>query len=117
MKRTNAIWVILVACFLTASCDQMFDRGGRGIFDGRGSARDLEGNWYVNNDRKSRAAIVSTPSGLEATNEKGQASRLDLTSGGSVRALDWEGGLRGNVRRDQIEWQNGTTWTRETPTR
>jgi hypothetical protein len=116
MKRSNAIWVIIVALFLTASCDQILERG-RGISDWRGSARDLEGNWYVNGDRNSRAEIVSTPKGLEARNERGQATRLDLTSGGSVRALDWEGGLRGNVRRDQIEWQNGTTWTREARSR
>ena len=68
---------------------------------------------YVNGDRNLRAEILSTPSGLEARNERGQGSRLDITGGGSVRALDWEGGLRGTVRRDQIEWQNGTTWTRQ----
>ena len=112
MKRTSALWVIIVAFFLTASCDQIFDRD-RGIFNRPGSARDLEGSWYVNGDRDRRAEIVSAPGGLEARNERGQASRLDITSGGSVRALDWEGGLRGTVRRDQIEWQNGTTWTRE----
>jgi predicted small secreted protein len=117
VKKTNVLWVILiVSCFLTASCDQIFERG-RGISDWRGSARDLEGNWYVNGDRNRRAEIVSTPKGLEARNERGQASRLDLTSGGNVRALDWESGLRGNVRRDQIEWENGTSWTREARSR
>jgi hypothetical protein len=116
MKRTNALWVIVVACLLTASCEPIFERG-RGISDWRGSARDLEGNWYVNGDRNRRAEIVSTPAGLEARNERGQTSRLDLTSGGNVRAAEWERGLRGNVRRDQIEWENGTTWTREARSR
>ena len=112
MKRTSALWVIIVALFFTASCDQIFDRDG-GIFNWPGSARDLEGSWYVNGDPKLRAEIVSTPSGLEARNERGQSTRLDLTGGGSVRALDWEGGLRGTVRRDQIDWQNGSSWMRE----
>jgi hypothetical protein len=112
VKRSSALWVIIVAFLLTASCDQIFDRD-RGTFNWPGSARDLEGSWYVNGDRNRRAEIVSTPSGLEARNERGQSSRLDITSGGSVRALDWEGGLRGTVRRDEIDWQNGTTWTRE----
>ena len=116
MKRTSALWVIIIALFLTASCDQVFDRD-RGIFNWPGSARDLEGSWYVNGDRDRRAEIVSAPGGLEARNERGQSSRLDITSGGSVRALDWEGGLRGTVRRDQIEWQNGTTWMREARSR
>jgi hypothetical protein len=115
VKRTSALWVIIIAFFLTASCDQIFERD-RGI-SGRGSARDLEGSWYVNGDRDRRAEIASTSSGLEARNERGQTSRLDITSGGSVRALDWEGGLRGTVRRDQIEWANGTTWTREARSR
>jgi len=112
MKRSTVLWVIIVAFFVTASCDQIFDRD-RGIFNWPGSTRDLEGSWYVNGDRNLRAEIVSAPGGLEARNERGQASRLDITGGGSVRALDWEGGLRGTVRRDQIDWQNGTTWTRE----
>ena len=112
MKRTSALWLILIALFLTASCEPIFERD-RGVFSGRGSARDLEGTWYVNGDRDKRAEIVSTPRGLEARNERGQTSRLDLTSGGNVRAEDWERGLQGTVRRDQIEWENGTTWTRE----
>lgn len=115
MKRSNALWVIIVAFFLTASCDQIFDRE-RGSFNWPGSARNLEGTWYVNGDRDKRAEIASTSAGLEARNERGQTSRLDI-SGGNVRALDWERGLQGTVRRDQIEWQNGTTWTREARSR
>ena len=112
MKRTSTLGVIIIALFLTASCDQIFDREG-GIFNWPGSARDLEGSWYVNGDRDRRAQIVAAPGGLEARNERGQSSRLDIISGGNVRALDWESGLRGTVRRDQIDWENGTTWTRE----
>ena len=114
MKRSTALWMIVIALFLTASCEPIFERD-RGT-SGRESARDLEGTWYVNGDRNRRAEIVSTGRGLEARNERGQTSRLDLTSGGNVRAEDWERGLRGTVRRDQIEWENGTIWTRQ-PTR
>jgi len=112
VKRTSALWVIIIALFLPASCSPVF-APTRAVFNWPGSARDLEGSCYANGDRDRRAEIVSAPGGLEARNERGQSSRLDITSGGSVRALDWEGGLRGTVRRDQIEWQNGTTWTRE----
>ena len=111
MKRTGALWVIIIAMFLTAARDQVFDRE-RGTFNFPGSARSLEGTWYVGGDRDKRAQIVSASGGLEARNERGQTSRLDI-SGGRVRALDWERGLEGTVRRDQIEWENGTTWTRE----
>jgi hypothetical protein len=111
VKKSNALWVIVFAFFLTASCDQIFDRE-RGTFNFPGSARNLEGTWYVGGDRDKRAEIVSASGGLEARNERGQSSRLDI-SGGRVRALDWERGLEGTVRRDQIEWENGTTWTRE----
>ncbi len=38
---------------------------------------------------------------------------LEISRDGDVYASDWERGLRGNVRRDRIEWENGTTWTRE----
>lgn len=73
---------------------------------------NLAGTWYLDGDRNKRVEIVSSRDGLQATNERGQTSRLQLDRDNDVRALDWEGGLRGDVRRDEIEWQNGTTWTR-----
>jgi hypothetical protein len=75
--------------------------------------RDLEGTWYLDGHRDRAAKIVQTRQGLEAINEKGDSSRLALNRNGDVEALDWEGGLKGNVRRDRIEWENGTTWVRE----
>jgi len=60
-----------------------------------------------------RAEIALTRRGLQATNERGHTTRLEITRSGDVHALDWEGGLRGNVRRDRIEWENGTTWMRQ----
>ena len=74
--------------------------------------RNLAGTWYLNGDHNKSVRIVSSRDGLQAINERGQTSRLQVAHDGDVRALDWEGGLRGDVRRDTIEWQNGTSWTR-----
>jgi hypothetical protein len=79
----------------------------------RDDRRDLEGTWYLNGDRDKRTQITSSRDGLEAKNEKGDSSQLEISRNGDVYARDWERGLRGNVRRDRIEWDNGTTWTRE----
>jgi hypothetical protein len=74
--------------------------------------RDLTGTWYLNGARDQRVEIVSSRDGLQAKNERGQTSRIQSARDGDIRALDWEGGLRGDVKRDRIEWRNGTTWTR-----
>jgi hypothetical protein len=74
--------------------------------------RNLAGTWYLNGDRGKRVEIVSSRDGLQAKNERGQTTRLQTDRDGDIRALDWEGGLRGDVKHDRIEWQNGTTWTR-----
>jgi hypothetical protein len=79
----------------------------------RDDRRDLDGTWYLNGDRDKRTQITSSRDGLEAKNERGDSSRLEISRNGDVYASDWERGLRGNVRRDRIEWDNGTTWTRE----
>ena len=73
---------------------------------------NLAGTWYLNGDHHKSVKILTSPDGLRATNERGQTSRLQIVRDGDIRALDWEGGLRGNVKRDTIEWENGTTWTR-----
>jgi hypothetical protein len=79
----------------------------------REERRDLEGIWYLGGQRDMRAEIVSSRRGLEATNEQGHTTRLEIGRSGVVHALDWEGGLRGNVRQDRIDWENGTTWVRQ----
>ena len=48
---------------------------------------------------------------LQARNANGDTPRLEVGRDGDVRALDWRG-LHGDVRRDRIDWANGTTWTR-----
>jgi hypothetical protein len=78
---------------------------------GYGDAHQLQGRWYVNGDSKKPAEINTDGRNLQARNEKGQTSRLQLERDGDIRALDWNG-LHGNVRRDRIEWANGTTWTK-----
>jgi hypothetical protein len=89
--------------------DNLWGRGRSQVSD----RRDLEGTWYLNGDSDKRAEIHASRDGLEARNEQGQTSRLEVGRNGDVRALDWERGMRGDVRRDRIEWENGTTWTRE----
>ena len=97
--------------------DRRDDRGGawwENVFNSnvRNDRRDLEGTWYLNGDRDKRTEIISSRDGLEARNERGDTTRLDVTRNGEVLAQDWERGLRGNIRRDRIEWENGTVWTR-----
>lgn len=93
--------------------DQRDERWLDRLAPGRADSRDLEGVWYMEGDRNKRTEVIAGRRGLEAVNEHGQASRLEISRGGEVRALDWERGLRGELRRDRIEWENGTTWTRE----
>jgi hypothetical protein len=81
---------------------------------GRGNDRDarqLEGRWYVNGDPRKPAEINGNGRYLEARNENGDTSRLEVERDGDIRAVDWRG-LHGNVKRDRIEWANGTTWTK-----
>ena len=74
-------------------------------------ARRLQGRWYMNGDPNKPAEINSDRNGLVATNENGQTTRLEIDRDGDIRASDWQG-LRGDVRGNRIEWDNGTTWTR-----
>ena len=84
------------------------DRYGYGY--GR-DARQLQGRWYVNGDPKKTAEITGNGRNIQARNEKGDTSRLEVERDGDVRALDWSG-LHGDMRRDRIDWANGTTWTK-----
>jgi hypothetical protein len=78
---------------------------------GKDYRQRLEGTWYLNGERDKPCEIFSTRGGLEVRNERGESSPL-VYDRGSIRARDWEGGLRGEVRGDRIEWSNGTTWAR-----
>jgi hypothetical protein len=121
MKRKSSLWLImgLMTVILTlprTASPQDERRYERREQWRRGDSRDdwrrLEGTWYLNGEHDKPCKIVSTHDGLEARNERGEASPLVYDRYGSVRARDWEGGLRGQLQRDRIEWANGTTWTR-----
>jgi hypothetical protein len=79
----------------------------------RNAPQPLEGTWYLNGERSRKTEINASRRGLVARNENGHSTRLEISRSGDVYARDWEGGLRGDVRRGRIEWENGTTWTRE----
>ena len=74
-------------------------------------ARDLQGTWYMNGDHNKRAEINGNARNLQARNENGDTSRLEIDRNGNVHASAWQG-LIGHVRGNRIEWDNGTTWTR-----
>jgi hypothetical protein len=80
--------------------------------DKKDDRHHLAGRWYMNGDRNKPADIHENGRGLEATNENGQTSRLEISRNGDVRALDWHG-IRGKLRGNRIEWDNDTTWTRK----
>jgi hypothetical protein len=98
MRHIKLLCAGVIAAVLAAPCVPSAQPYERGTPERRDN---LPGKWYVNGERDKLVEISSSRSGLQAKNENGD-----------VRALDWEGGLRGNLRRDRIEWQNGTTWTR-----
>ena len=120
MRRFTLLWLTLTLATAALSTPNSaaaqnngrYDRRYRAI-DSRSAWRGLEGRWYLEGYRDMPAEIFSTRQGLAATNEFGQTTRLAISRSGDVRALDWEGGLLGNVRRDRILWENGTTWTRQ----
>ena len=128
MKTASSFWLaaslsLIVGALNTpgnvGADDRRDDRRGDGSdsrYDrnSKRDHRDLEGTWYLNGDRRKRSEIVSSRGGrLEAVNDRGKRSRLDVDERGDLSAVDWERGLRGKVRHDRIEWENGTTWTRE----
>jgi hypothetical protein len=86
------------------------DTIGAGRWNDR-ETRQLQGQWYVNGDPKKPAEINGDGRNLQARNENGQTSRLEVQRDGDIRALDWRG-LHGDVKRDRIEWANGSTWTK-----
>ena len=124
MKNKSFLWFItgLMAVILTiprtasAQEERRYEkredsREREGERYGKDDRTRLEGTWYLNGEHDKPCEIVSTRSGLEVRNERGDSSPL-VYDRGSIRARDWEGGLRGQVRGDRIEWANGTTWTR-----
>jgi hypothetical protein len=128
MKRLTLLWLMISLTMAVLSVPNVVSAQDYGRYDKRydrsdnwwerwrntrDDRRDLEGTWYLGGHRDMRAEIALTRRGLVAINEHGHSTRLEITRSGNVHALDWEGGLRGNVRRHRIDWENGTTWTRQ----
>jgi hypothetical protein len=122
MKKKRCSTLALLACLIMGLMTVVFTipqltladdetRSERREFS-RDDWRRLEGTWYLNGERDKPCTIFSSRDGLQARNERGETSRLVHGRYGSIRARDWEGGLRGEVRRHSIEWANGTTWRR-----
>ena len=61
----------------------------------------------MNGDPKKPAEINGDGRNLQARNENGQTSRLEVDRTGNIRAADWQ--LRGDLKGNRIEWANGTT--------
>lgn len=116
MKTKNFAWLIIALMVSTSALPRIAFAQGERRYEWRRDIREdrrrLEGTWYLNGERDKPCMIVSTHDGFEARNERGEASRLVVDRYGSIRARDWEGGLRGEIRRQNIQWANGTTWTR-----
>jgi hypothetical protein len=79
--------------------------------------RLLVGQWYLNGDRNKPCQISFSGSRFTAKNEHGQSTGLvydvyDPHGSISITAINWEGGLTGEVRHQSIQWVNGTTWRR-----
>ena len=107
MKKQTLLWLVVVLmCGVFAVPKTAFARD-----DGNYDRHHLQGRWYMNGDPNKPAEIHADRRGLEAKNENGQTSRLEVDRGGKIRAPDWQD-MRGSVRGNRIEWANGTTWTR-----
>ncbi len=102
--------IVLVALALTApflsSCGETLRDIRENV-----TAHQLEGRWYLNGDRNKACEIYSTRGGLEARNERGDTTPLEVQGRGSIIATNWNG-LHGEFGRDTIRWDNGATWTR-----
>jgi hypothetical protein len=120
MKSVKWLLILTTAAFVSAAqLSPAQERKGSEPIDNRASnstseLTQVEGRWYTNGERRKPATIISSRlRGTEARNELGQFTRIEIDGNGSIRALDWDGGVRGDIRRGRIEWANGTTWTRK----
>ena len=120
-NSVNWLLILTTATFVSAAqLTNAQERNGSYRIDNGTSNRTsepthVEGRWYTNGERRKPATIISSRlSGTEARNELGQFTRIEFEGHGSIRALDWDDGVRGDIRRrGRIEWANGTTWTRK----
>ena len=102
---------------LTSAQDRKKDRRNRqSRIEQHKRLTQVEGRWYTNGERRKRATIISSRlRGTEARNELGQFTRIEFDGSGSIRALDWDEGVRGDVRRRRIEWPTALPGARTLP--
>jgi hypothetical protein len=113
MKTKIVLWLILVLMSgVFAVPKPAFTRDDDGWSADARKARQLRGRWYLNGDRNKPTEINENGRRLEARNENGQTSRLEVDRHGNIRAADWQD-VRGDVSGDRIKWSNGTIWTRK----
>jgi hypothetical protein len=113
MKTRIVLWLIVVLMSgVFAVPKPAFTRDDDGWSADARKARQLRGRWYLNGDRNKPTEINENGRRLEARNENGQTSRLEVDRHGNIRAADWQD-VRGDVSGDRIKWSNGTTWTRK----
>jgi hypothetical protein len=120
MKRVNWLLILTTLAILSAA-QRISAQNIRGAYqtddhvsNSASGLTQVEGRWYTNGERHKPATIISSRlRGTEARNELGQFTRIEFDGNGSIRALDWDDGVRGDIRRGRIEWANGTTWTRK----
>ena len=78
---------------------------------------NVNGNWYMGGPYNvgMPCQIIQQGSALTIINENGARSTGRVIDGVTVKATDWEGGLRGTISADgnRIDWANGTWWVRQ----
>ena len=79
---------------------------------------DLSGTWYMNGDQNKPCEVRQRRGDRRAEfiNERGE-SAWGTIDGDRIWVPDWVGkdnrrGMEGTVRRDQIDWRNGSSWSR-----
>ena len=120
-EQRQFLFILTTAAFVSAAqLTSAQERNGSYRIEGGASNKtsepaQVEGRWYTNGERRKPARIISSRlGGTEARNELGQFTRIEFDGNGSIRALDWDDGVRGDIRRrGRIEWANGITWTRK----
>jgi hypothetical protein len=120
MNSRNWLLIFTTATFVSAAqLTYAQQRNGsyrieNGTLNRTSEPPQVEGRWYTNGERRKPATIISSRlKGTEARNELGQFTRIEFEGNSNIRALDWDDGVRGDIRHGRIEWANGTTWTRK----
>ena len=72
----------------------------------------VEGQWFMGGNPHQPCYIQAYGPRLILTNERGEQSRGRMLPGSRIIADDWQNGLVGDVRGNEIFWRNGDRWSR-----